>query len=127
MCTKKQPNQPFPPDSRLCHGTARCPSLCPAVHSKTPVAGAVLLDRLMCELQLGWPAEQHWCGYRLGLQSVHRVAPAGAGPMPPTDCTKLRKARDDRGSKTKAGTFIQALYRGGEKKGGWPAISRKDA
>jgi hypothetical protein len=32
-----------------------------------------------------------------------------------------------RGSKTKAGTFIQALYRGDEKKGGWPSVSRKDA
>src|SRR5580704_17411851 len=68
--------------------------------AKRPVAREVLLDRLMCELQLGRPEEQHWCGYRLGLQSVQRVAPAGTGPMPPTDCTKLR-----RGGKTKAEHF----------------------
>ena len=123
---KEQPNQPFPPDSGLDMAPRDVHRDVQRYIAKRPVAGAVLLDGLMCELQLGWPEEQHWCGYRLGLQSVQRVAPAGAGPMPPTDCTKLRKARDDRGSKTKAGTFMQALYRGDEKKGGWPSIRRKD-
>ena len=110
VCTNEQPNQPFPPNSGLDVAPRNVHRDVQRYIAKHPVAGAALLDRLMCELQLGWPEEQHWCGYRLGLQFVQRVAPAGAGPIQPTDCTKLRKARDDRGSKTKAGTFIQALH-----------------
>jgi hypothetical protein len=102
---KEQLNQPFPPDSGLDMAPRDVHCDVQRYIAKRPVAGAVLLDRIICGLQLGWPEEQHWCGYRFGLQSVQRVAPAGAGPMPPTDCPKLRKARDDRGSKCKAGTF----------------------
>ena len=106
---KEQPNQPFPWDSGLDMAPRDVHRDVQRYIAKRSVAGAVLLDQFMCELQLGWPEDKHRCGDRLGLQSVQRVAPAGAGPMPPTDCTKLRKARDDRGSKTKAGTFIQTL------------------
>ena len=76
---KEQPNQPFPPDSGLDMAPRDVHRDVQRYTAKRPVAGAVLLDRLMCELQLGWPEEQHWCGYRLGLQSVQRVAGDASG------------------------------------------------
>ena len=76
---KEQPNQPFPPDTGLDMAPRDVHRAVQRYIARRPVAGAVLLDRPMCELQLGWPEEQHWCGYRLGLQSVQRVAGDASG------------------------------------------------
>jgi hypothetical protein len=63
---KEQPNQPFPPDSGLDMAPRDVHCDVQRYIAKRPVAGAVLLDRLMCELQLGWLEDQHWWATALG-------------------------------------------------------------
>ena len=120
---KEQPNQPFPRDSGLDMAPRDVHRDVQRYIAKRPVAGggAVRSTHMRAATRVARGQALVRLPPWTSVGAARRSA--GAGPMPPTDCTKLRKARDDRGSKTKAGTFIQTLYRGDEKKGGWSVIA----